>query len=87
MVIARRIWNIFFGGWFQLRSGKTEFQGERIMGHQLILTARDEFYQIQLKLTADQADDLQAWLSKTRSALNTTGRNKVIHLPISNRKK
>lgn len=83
-----RLANLFGGGpWFQLASDKAEFQGERVLGNQLILTARDDCYQIRLKLSPEQADDLLIWLQKTRGPLNTTRRNKVIRLPISNRSK
>lgn len=78
MVLLRRLYNIFFGPWFHMRGEKAQLMGERMRNSALHIYAMDDYYQIQITLSAEQAEELRLWLGKTNGALNPTGRNKVI---------
>lgn len=80
METLRRIYNVLFGNWFSLNSDKSEFTGERLMGGTLLLSAREDGLQIQIRLTSGQADALQDWLKRTGGPLNTAGPGKLIRL-------
>lgn len=87
MNILQRIWAAVFGPYTYMNLDKTELLIQRGHYGQLLISAQDDCYAIQIRLSGDQARELTQWLAKTNYSINPPRQNKVIRFPTNKLKK
>lgn len=81
MNVFSRIWCAVFGPYMSLRTDNAQILLQRGHYNQLLISAQDDAYGIQVLLTGEQADTLLRWMRSTGGSLNPPRNAKIIRLP------
>lgn len=81
MSLLSRIWAAVFGPYMHFQAEKTEILMQRGFYGQLLISAQDDCYAIQVSINGEQAEELVRWLRATGTSLNAP-KGKLIRLPV-----
>lgn len=77
-----RLWTAVFGPYMSLHLDNANLLMQRGYYGQLLISARDDAYGIQILLNREQANELLQWLQRNSGPLNSgPPRGKLISLP------
>lgn len=82
MNLVHRIWLALFGPYMDLKAEKTQVLMQRGYYGQLVVSAQDEFYAIQVQLNREQVEEMIRWLQVSGRGLSPPNKkNNLIRFP------